>query len=281
MLLLLLGTALFLLSTRHTPTRTMDDNGMHAIISVCRAFSGSDPRYHRSVPRDQSSRQSDSIFLKSASSSLHRIADARGPTSTVLSARRPRRTRKNDDDDDNGNGHGNGNGTGKGPLPALGPAGSYTAMDPPSGAGLFRNNAASAAGESSHGHGHSHSHPAANNNDDNNNNNNNTVATFVNPKFSLQYTCKICETKNRVLVSRQAYREGMVVAVCKGCDSKHWIADNLDPTLHQTPNIEAYLESKGLGDTLNRVSPEVYEIERVWGLKEGVLTDDSGKAVLE
>lgn len=112
------------------------------------------------------------------------------------------------------------------------------------------------------------------------NNDSNKVPTFVNPKFALQYTCNVCETKNRVIVSRKAYREGMVIALCKGCDNKHWIADNLDPTLQQN-NIEDYMESIGLGDTVNRVTKEVYEIERVWGLKEGVLTDDSGNAVLE
>lgn len=109
---------------------------------------------------------------------------------------------------------------------------------------------------------------------------NHSVATFVNPKFALQYTCNICETKNRVVVSRQAYTEGMVIAVCKGCGNKHWIADNLDPTLSHS-NIEEYFESRGLGDTVNRVTEEVYEIERVWGLKEGEITDESGDAVLE
>ena len=108
----------------------------------------------------------------------------------------------------------------------------------------------------------------------------NTVQTFVNPKFALQYTCNICETKNRVIVSRQAYREGMVIAVCKGCNNKHWIADNLDPTLSHA-NIEEYFQSKGQGDTVNRVTEEVYEIERVWGLKEGEMTDESGEAVME
>ena len=107
-----------------------------------------------------------------------------------------------------------------------------------------------------------------------------SVANFVNPKFALQYTCKVCNTKNRVVVSRQAYREGMVIVVCKGCDNKHWIADNLDPTLSHS-NIEEYLESCGKGDTVNRVTEEVYEIERVWGLKEGEITDESGDAVLE
>ncbi len=108
----------------------------------------------------------------------------------------------------------------------------------------------------------------------------NTAQTFVNPKFALQYTCIICETKNRVIVSRQAYREGMVIAVCKGCNNKHWIADNLDPTLSHA-NIEEYFQSKGQGDTVNRVTEEVYEIERVWGLKEGEMTDESGQTVME
>lgn len=108
----------------------------------------------------------------------------------------------------------------------------------------------------------------------------NTAQTFVNPKFALQYTCNICETKNRVIVSRQAYREGMVIAVCKGCNNKHWIADNLDPTLSHS-NIEEYFESKGQGDAVNRVTEEVYEIERVWGLREGEITDEKGDAVLE
>jgi len=116
--------------------------------------------------------------------------------------------------------------------------------------------------------------------DDDTNGNTNEVTNFVNPKFALQYTCNVCETKNRVIVSRQAYREGMVIVVCKGCGNKHWIADNLDPTLSHS-NIEEYFESRGLGDTVNRVTEEVYEIERVWGLKEGEITNESGDVVLE
>ena len=72
----------------------------------------------------------------------------------------------------------------------------------------------------------------------------------------------------------------MVIAVCKGCNNKHWIADNLDPTLSHS-NIEEYFESKGQGDAVNRVTEEVYEIERVWGLREGEITDEKGDAVLE
>lgn len=116
--------------------------------------------------------------------------------------------------------------------------------------------------------------------DDGNTESKNSIATFVNPKFALQYTCNVCDTKNRVIVSRRAYREGMVIAVCKGCNNKHWIADNLDPTLSHN-NIEEYFESCGKGDTVNRVTEEVYEIERVFGLKEGEITDESGDVVLE
>ena len=46
-------------------------------------------------------------------------------------------------------------------------------------------------------------------------------------KFELQYTCKVCETRNSHRVSRMAYRNGIVITVCKGCMSKHLIADNL------------------------------------------------------
>lgn len=126
-----------------------------------------------------------------------------------------------------------------------------------------------------------------------------TATAFVSAKFELQYTCNVCETRNRVLVSRQAYREGMVIAVCKGCDSKHWIADNLGGG---GINIEDYFDPKQQdgsknGDTttnnygdshtqdqrrqvINRVSPDVFELERVLDLT-GSMTDDDGNTVLE
>ncbi|MGK3749204.1 MAG: hypothetical protein ACI8RD_001497 [Bacillariaceae sp.] len=44
-------------------------------------------------------------------------------------------------------------------------------------------------------------------------NNNNKNASFVSSKFSLQYTCNVCEHRNRVIVSRMAYREGYVHTV--------------------------------------------------------------------
>jgi DNL zinc finger len=96
------------------------------------------------------------------------------------------------------------------------------------------------------------------------------AAAFVSPKFELQYTCNVCETRNRVLVSRQAYREGMVIAICKGCDSKHWIADNLGGG---GINIEDHLD-------LLRVSTDVFQLEKVLDFT-GSLRDENGNAVLE
>ena len=114
--------------------------------------------------------------------------------------------------------------------------------------------------------------------------NSTSTSAFVSTKFELQYTCNVCETRNRVLVSRQAYREGMVIAICKGCDSKHWIADNLDPTLASN-NIEELFAANATGQEndqqVNRVSQDVYDIERVWQVKGGEMQDEDGNPVLE
>ncbi|KAG7347163.1 DNL zinc finger-domain containing protein [Nitzschia inconspicua] len=103
---------------------------------------------------------------------------------------------------------------------------------------------------------------------------------FVSPKFELQYTCNVCETRNRVIVNRMAYQKGMVIAICKGCDAKHWIADNLDPTLTSN-NIEELFASRDGEQRVSRVTREVYDIERVWEFTAGELTDNQGNPVLE
>jgi protein import protein ZIM17 len=117
--------------------------------------------------------------------------------------------------------------------------------------------------------------------------NSTSTSAFVSPKFELQYTCNVCETRNRVLISRQAYREGMVIAICKGCDAKHWIADNLDPTL-KSNNIEELFAANASGQEgsddvqqVSRVTREVYDIERVWQFKGGEMQDENGNPVLE
>lgn len=104
---------------------------------------------------------------------------------------------------------------------------------------------------------------------------------IISSKFQLQYTCKICETRNKHSVTRMAYRSGVVIAVCKGCSSKHLIADNFGWNKYAggfdydngETNIEMYMANRvqearenGLGDEkvndlVKRVSRDVFNLE--------------------
>ena len=44
-------------------------------------------------------------------------------------------------------------------------------------------------------------------------------------KFQILFTCKICETRNSHMISRLAYQQGIVIATCPGCGSRHLLAD--------------------------------------------------------
>mmetsp|Transcript_15787 Transcript_15787/g.29787 ORF Transcript_15787/g.29787 Transcript_15787/m.29787 type:complete len:227 (+) Transcript_15787:71-751(+) len=94
------------------------------------------------------------------------------------------------------------------------------------------------------------------------------VGNVGSDKFELQYTCKVCETRNSHKVSRLAYRQGVVITVCKGCMNKHLIADNLGWMQYVggfdgNSNIEDYMNDIGRGDEVNRVSQEVFELEKL------------------
>mmetsp|Transcript_20684 Transcript_20684/g.43523 ORF Transcript_20684/g.43523 Transcript_20684/m.43523 type:complete len:266 (-) Transcript_20684:275-1072(-) len=104
---------------------------------------------------------------------------------------------------------------------------------------------------------------------------------LVSPKFQLQYTCKVCSTRNTHSVTRMAYRKGVVIAMCKGCGSKHLIADNLGWSNYiggfdfdnGERDIEAYManreeenggEDGGVEkDLVMRVTKEVFDLENV------------------
>ena len=82
-----------------------------------------------------------------------------------------------------------------------------------------------------------------------------------------------------------AYRTGMVIAICKGCKSKHLIADNLNetPGMNGGNNIEDYFKSRGMDDAVIRVTPEVFALENImrFNSASGSLVGDDGNPVLE
>ena len=122
------------------------------------------------------------------------------------------------------------------------------------------------------------------------NNDDDTKATaFVGTKFELQYTCNVCETRNCHRVSRLAYRQGVVITRCKGCDSQHLIADNLGWTDYKggfegsINDIEDFFKAKGMEDTVNRVSQEVFELEKILGhdTSSGAIIGENGERLME
>lgn len=112
-------------------------------------------------------------------------------------------------------------------------------------------------------------------------------------KFQIQYTCKVCSSRNLHSVTRLAYRKGVVIAMCKGCFCRHLLADNLGWSNYAggfnfddgETNIEIYMENKArenrerkMGDNestendlVMRVNREVFNLERA--LYEGQRKD--------
>jgi DNL zinc finger len=115
--------------------------------------------------------------------------------------------------------------------------------------------------------------------------------TFVgSKKFQLQYTCNICETRNHHLVSRVAYRQGVVICTCKGCGSQHLIADHLGFTDYkggfqgEINTIEDWFSAKNDTETsVHRVSPDVFDLEKILArdTKSGSIVGEDGNLVLE
>lgn len=146
--------------------------------------------------------------------------------------------------------------------------------------GVSTLNALPAIGASSFNAGESSDHTHSNESNTNNNIIISEHTNLVSRKFKLQYTCKICDHRNSHSVSRIAYRNGVVIAFCKGCESKHLIADNLGWSNYiggfdfdgGERNIEHFMENKarenaGVGgdddDLVMRVNQEVFDLENM------------------
>jgi hypothetical protein len=86
-----------------------------------------------------------------------------------------------------------------------------------------------------------------------------------------------------------AYRNGVVITVCKGCESKHLIADNLGWTDYDggfegdTNTIEDYFVAKGQKDSVNRVSQDVFQLEKLLDIQtdSGSIIGEDGKPAME
>jgi len=92
-------------------------------------------------------------------------------------------------------------------------------------------------------------------------------------RFLMMYTCKKCNGRNAQLISKIAYKEGIVVSTCKTCKVTHLIADNLkklDMSEYGT-KIDEYLESKG--ERVQRMSVSREDLENNYIIeKDGVVS---------
>lgn len=139
-----------------------------------------------------------------------------------------------------------------------------------------------------------------------------SASPVVGPKLQLQYTCQICDTRNVHQVSRIAYRQGVVIARCRGCSNQHLIADhhhlgafsntnttsssgnvatkqtntkgddetdNINPII--VKDIETYLQQQG--KSVHRVSQQVFDLEQVWSVdtSSGSLMGENGERNME
>lgn len=63
--------------------------------------------------------------------------------------------------------------------------------------------------------------------------------------FMIIYTCKVCETRQSRSFTKNAYKNGIVILKCEGCQNLHLIADNLGWFQDGKVNIEDIVREGG------------------------------------
>jgi len=67
-------------------------------------------------------------------------------------------------------------------------------------------------------------------------------------KLAIVFTCTVCDTRSAKQFTENAYRNGVVIVQCPGCQNRHLIADNLGYFEEQEDggwNIEKAMEKMG------------------------------------
>jgi mitochondrial protein import protein ZIM17 len=64
-------------------------------------------------------------------------------------------------------------------------------------------------------------------------------------KLAIVFTCKVCETRSAKQFTERAYRHGVVLVKCPGCNNQHLIADRLGFFEDQSWDIEKLIHENG------------------------------------
>lgn len=69
-------------------------------------------------------------------------------------------------------------------------------------------------------------------------------------KFTLMYTCTVCDTRAAKIISKQAYSTGVVLVRCPGCQNLHLIADRMGWFEDDSWDVQKLLNEHGQGAKL-------------------------------